>query len=193
MLERTELNDIKAWYQSYRASYLERDIADIARIAELDNFSKCHKLAALRAAQILNYSDISKELGMSVNSVKQYIRYLEISYQVFLLQPYFLGLEKRLTKTPKLYFYDTGILRSFTNSFETFNDFLYENFIISELKKICAYHFSNDQLYFIKAHSGMEIDCIMEKPPAISLQWKLNHLKRFGHRISGIFIHFRKL
>lgn len=162
MLERTDPEDIRIWYQSYRAAYLERDIADIARISELDNFSRCHKLAAARAAQVLNYSDISKELAMSVNSVKQYIHYLEISFQTFLMQPFFSNIEKRLTKTPKLYFYDTGILRSLINNFESTTGSLYENFVVSELNRLLSYHHPTLKLYFLKAHSGMEIDVIIE-------------------------------
>lgn len=73
-----------------------------------------------------------------------------------------MNIEKRLTKTPKLYFYDTGILRSFINNFETTNGYIYENFIISELQKLFSYHSLTDQLFFFRAHSGMEIDCIIE-------------------------------
>lgn len=97
------------WYPNYISTYVERDVRQIKTIANLTLFEKFLKLCAGRVGQLLNTTSISNDCGVSVNTVRSWISLLAASYIIHLLPPYFSNSSKRLIKSPKLYFYDTGI------------------------------------------------------------------------------------
>ena len=100
------------WYKSYVATYVERDVRQIKNVTDLSSFQQFMKLVAARVGQVLNLTALSNDTGMSVPTIKQWLNILEASYIIFLLQPFYNNLGKRLIKSPKLYFYDTGLLCS---------------------------------------------------------------------------------
>jgi len=103
--------DRRVWLHDYRRTYLERDPADLGRVSDLDQFALAQNLLAARTAQLLSYSEVARELGVAVNTVKRYVRFLEISYQIVLLQPLLATVTSRLVKSPKLYWTDPGLGR----------------------------------------------------------------------------------
>src|SRR3989338_7257561 len=102
--------DRRAWYGAYVQTYLERDIRTLYNIGELREFQRFMQLLASRTAQILNLSVFSRDLGVSVNTVKKWLSILEASRMIYLLSPYYQNFGKRVTKAPKVYFLDCGVV-----------------------------------------------------------------------------------
>lgn len=163
------------FYPSYVQTYVERDVRQIINISDLYRFQRFLKLASGRVGQMINYSSFSNELGIDVKTVKSWFGILEASFITFFLYPYFKNYNKRVVKTPKLYFYDTGLVCSLLG-IGNLNDVdyhwakgaLFENMILAEFKKIILNHSLNKQLYFWRDNNGNEVDCIIEN--AMKLQ-----------------------
>lgn len=102
--------DVRRYYQDYIATYVERDVRQMIQLKDLILFQKFLIILASRTGQILDYQSISNDVGVSVNSIKQWCSILSASFVSFELNPYFENIGKRLLKSPKIYFYDTGLL-----------------------------------------------------------------------------------
>ncbi len=158
------------WYSSYIETYLQKDVKLLGNIGDLRDFSKLILLLAARTSQQLNMSDLSKEIGISLSTVKRWISILEATYIVFLLPPFYNNLGKRITKTPKCYFYDTGLV-SYLTGIETKKMYdngpmagaIFENYIVSEIYKNIKNKNLTDQLYYFRTNHGDEIDLIVDK------------------------------
>ena len=98
------------FYRNYYSTYIERDVRGFAQIQNIDSFQKFMKLTAARTATEYNKAAVSVEVGVSAPTINSWLSVLKASYIVYTLPPYFANISKRLTKTPKLYFYDTGLL-----------------------------------------------------------------------------------
>jgi hypothetical protein len=161
--------DFSAWYGSYLQTYLERDIRTIYNVGMLREFQQFLRLLAGRCAQILNLSSLASDLGVSINTIKKWLSILEASRIVYILPPYYRSLGKRITKNPKIYFLDAGLV-SYLTGIKTkehlFNGplagALFENFIIQETVK----HFFNrgirPNLFYIRTHNNIEVDLLIE-------------------------------
>ena len=132
----------RLFYPSYVASYLERDVSGLITSANLQTFRRFLQLCAAFAGQLLNYSAIANATGVSVPTIQNWFSILEQSYLVFRLPPYFRNFGKRITKSPKLYFYDTGLLcylLGMESAADVFRYFqfgaLFENLIIADRVK----------------------------------------------------------
>jgi predicted AAA+ superfamily ATPase len=156
----------KKWLKDYEFTYLERDLTDLARISDLQPFRTLQRLAALRAACLLQYSELGRDAGISIDTTRRYLEYLRLSYQVFFLQPFHRNLTSSLVKTPKLYWVDVGILKSITGTTDT-TGAIYENMVISEIMKWVKIMQREVNLFFYRTRSGMEIDLILELPKGI--------------------------
>ncbi len=162
--------DPNDWYKGYIQTYVERDVRQIRNIADLSLFQKFIKLCAGRIGQLLNLNSLSDDCGVSLNTIKAWMFILEASYIVFCLQPHYKNFSKRLIKTPKLYFYDTGLAAHLLGiespamlEQHYLRGGLFESMILSDLIKH-RYNlgkFSN--LYFWRDKSGLEIDCLVER------------------------------
>ena len=97
------------WFDSYRQTYLERDLLTIKSIENLPDFNRLLSLMAFRTGGLLNLSDLSRESGLPFTTLRRYVNLLEVTYQVFLLTPYYANIGKRLVKTPKVFMNDTGM------------------------------------------------------------------------------------
>lgn len=134
--------DTYTFYSNYVTTYLERDVRNIINIKDLDTFQKFIRICATRIGSIWNSSEVSNEIGVSVNTVKSWLSVLQASYIIFMLQPFFTNTRKRLTKSPKLFFTDTG-LASFLLEIESESQIkrdkmrghLFENMIVAEALK----------------------------------------------------------
>lgn len=157
------------WYKSYIQTYIERDVRQILNVGDLNAFRVFLKVCAGRSGQVLNLSSIAGDIGISYQTVKKWLSVLEQSYIIHLLQPYHTNLNKRLLKSPKLYFYDTGLLCSLLmlNSAKDYEmhymkGSIFETYVISELLKSSLNSGINFGFYFLRDSNGYEIDCIAE-------------------------------
>lgn len=158
-----------SFYNTYLQTYIERDIRTLKNIGDLHVFSNFLGLCAGRTGQVLNLSALANDAGISVKTAKSWISLLEASYIIFLLEPYYRNFNKRLIKSPKLYFYDTGIIAALlriTNAGLLPSHYLYgamfENLIISELLKYQIHQGKRPAVYYWRESNGTEIDCILE-------------------------------
>lgn len=157
------------FYPSYVQTYLERDVRSLKNVGSLAQFNLFLKLCAGRVGQVLNVSALAAETGISVNTSKAWLSVLEASYIIYRLQPHFRSFNKRLVKSPKLYFTDTGLvchLLGIKNKEQVSTHYalgaLFENFVIMEFYKQRLNHGKGDGLYYWKDNKGMEIDLIVE-------------------------------
>lgn len=162
------------FYPSYIETYLERDVRSIKNIGNLALFRKFIQLCAGRIGQLLNLSSLGNELGVDHKTIRSWLSVLETSFIVFLLQPYYRNWNKRLTKQPKLYFYDTGLLCSLLNlrqssdlALHHLRGNIYENYVIAEHLKGQFHAGRKPRAYFWRDHSGHEIDLIIEEGSGI--------------------------
>ncbi len=158
------------WYANYIQTYVERDVRTLKNINDLGTFQIFLKMCAARCGQIIDLTSIGNDCGISHNTVKEWINILEASFIIFLLRPHYKNFNKRLIKSPKIYFYDTGLLCYLLN-IESSNQLnthylrggIFESFAISEIIKIINNKRINASVYFWRDLNGHEIDCIIEK------------------------------
>jgi hypothetical protein len=155
------------WLKDYEYTYLERDLADLARLDDLTPFRKFQKLSALRSASLLNYSELARDASVSIDTARRYLEYLRISYQVILLQPYYRNLTSSVVKTPKLYWLDIGLLRQLCGFKGEVSGQIYETMVVGELVKWVKTMQKNTDIYFYRTRSGLELDIILQTSQGI--------------------------
>lgn len=155
------------FYPSYIQTYVERDVRLMKNIGDINAFIQFTRLCAGRIGQLLNYASLASDAGISPNTAKSWLSILESSYILYRLQPYHHNFNKRLVKSPKLYFYDTGVACSLLGIHEEdqvhlhyLRGSLFENLIINEFIKRNFNRGENRQPYFWQDNHGKEIDCL---------------------------------
>ena len=161
-LEPLDDEDRLTWLRDFRRAYLERDLSDLGRVSDLDQFALGQNLLAARTGHLLSLSEVSRELGVAVNTVKRYLRFLEISYQVFLLRPLLPKIEARLVKSPKLYWTDPGLARLLSERSGSGNGALFETSVLCELLRWRSWQRVPPDLHFHGSHGGGEVDFILQ-------------------------------
>jgi len=163
------------WFSNYVATYVERDIRNVLAIQDLNRFQRFLRLCAARSAQLLNLSSLANECDISSVTAKQWLSVLEATYVVKIIYPYFNNFGKRLVKTPKLYFIDTGLMAWLLGIKEVnqldihpSRGHLFENWVVTELLKETYNQGHPIDLYFWRDHSGFEMDIIRDT--ALGLQ-----------------------
>lgn len=158
------------WYPNYVQTYIERDVRQMKNIQDLAVFQKFLKMCASRTGQLLNLSGLAADCGVTHNTARAWISLLQSSFIIFLLQPFHNNIGKRLVKTPKLYFFDTGLVCSLLGieekkqlSTHYLKGGIFESFVISELIKARYNQGKIPNLYFWRDKTGHEIDCIIEE------------------------------
>lgn len=164
-LEKEE--DKKMWLKDYQYTYLERDLAYLARLEYLEPFRKFQKILALRSGNILNYSDLARDSGISVDTARRYFEYLRISYQTIFLQPYYRNITSSVIKTPKIYLTDVGIMRSLSGIYETVTGQIYETMVVTEIYKWINTMKLDCTVYYYRTRSGLEVDLLIETEKGI--------------------------
>lgn len=155
--------------ESYVRTYVERDVRDIQQIVSLLEFQKFMRLCAARIGQLLDLSDLSRDAGISLPTVKSWLSVLEASYVIFFVQPHHANFNKRLVKMPKLYFYDTSLacyLLRLTTADDVYDHYLrgglFESMILSDFLKKRYHHGLPPNVYFWRDKLGVEVDCVLE-------------------------------
>lgn len=162
------------WFASYVATYVERDVRQILRVQDLSTFQRFLRLCAGRVGQLLNLSALGEEAGINHATARAWLSLLEASYLVFLLPPYHRNFGKRLVKTPKLYFVDTGLvawllgLRTVDQlALHPMRGALFENFVVGEFLKARYNAGQPADLYFWRDNNGLEADLLFETGPRL--------------------------
>ncbi len=161
--------DPSEWYANYLRTYIERDVRLMKNIHDLGTFQIFLKMCASRTGQLLDLTSIGNDCGISHNTVRAWINILEVSYIIFLLRPHYKNFNKRLVKSPKLYFYDPGLLCYLLNieapeqlKTHYLRGGIFESFAISDIVKNQMNQNKNPSVYFWRDQYGHEIDCIIE-------------------------------
>lgn len=162
-------------YPNYVKTYIERDVRDFLAIKNLDAFQRFVRLCAARIGSVFNASELSNELGVAVNTINSWLSVLQASYIVFMLPPFFTNTRKRLTKSPKIYFTDTGLAASLldidsprTMNRDKMRGHLFENMVIVNFLKNRYNEGVNGGLYFYRDSNGNEVDLLVKKGSAYS-------------------------
>ena len=162
--------DPNLWHDSYLATYLERDVRSMAQVGDLLQFQLFVRALAARSGQLLNLSGLAGELGIALGTAKRWLSILEASYQVFTLRPYHANLNKRLVKTPKVYFTDTGMLCHLVGLRDASHaaagpmaGTILETAVIGELLKGALHHGETARLHFWRTATGVEVDVLAEE------------------------------
>jgi uncharacterized protein len=151
------------WLKDYRKTYLERDVRDLAAFRDLEPFVTAQQALAQRTGGILNASDAARVTGVAPNTLRRFIRYLEMSFQVRLLPPYFRNAEKRLAKAPKLHFLDPGMLRAITGRRKgLLTGAEFESAVVAEMIKQVETAGLNASFMHLRTHDGREVDLLIE-------------------------------
>jgi len=161
--------DIRLWHASYIQTYLERDVRAVRQVGDLTLFQSFLRALAARCGQLLNLSELARDLGLSVNTAKAWLSVLEATYQVIVLRPYFANIGKRLVKSPKVYFTDTGTLAALVGlktvehaSAGPMGGLIFETAVVTEIFKTLLHRGQEPQMYFWRTASGVEVDVVVD-------------------------------
>lgn len=163
-----QIRDRHLFYRSYIQTYLERDVRDLLQVGDLETFRRFLKAAAARTGQMLNYSDLARDCGVSVNTARHWMSILVASFQVHLLQPWHSNINRRLCKTPKLYFLDTGLCAYLTEwssprtlEAGAMSGAIFETHVFTELLKGWWNRIEEPRFYYFRDKDGREIDLLI--------------------------------
>ncbi len=164
-----KFTDRNVFYSSYLQTYIERDVSELVAVTDKLVFQDFIRAAACRAGQMLNVHDIAQDVGVSDDTAKRWLQVLEKSDIIFYLRPYSNNLLKRTVKTPKLYFFDTGLVAYLTRYSSpeilqngAINGAILENYVVAEILK--TYHNAGQEclLWYYRDKSSNEIDLVLE-------------------------------
>lgn len=161
--------DANVYYKNYLQTYLERDVRSIANIKNTSAFNRFLTLLAGRVGQLVNLNTLSGEVGVSHTTLAGWLDVLEASFIVFRLQPYYANIGKRLVKTPKLYFTETGLAACLLGlkteeqvSRDPLRGNLFENLVVSDILKRNLNRDAEGELYFFRTNDGIEVDLLRQ-------------------------------
>jgi uncharacterized protein len=161
--------NMSLWHASYIHTYLERDVRGLRQIGDLTQFQSFLRVLAARSGQLLNLTDVSRDIGLTVNTAKAWLSVLEATYQVMVLRPYFANTGKRLVKTPKVYFTDTGTLCYLAGLKDPDHaasgpmaGAIFETAVLMEVVKAMLARGEDPQVYFWRTSTGTEVDLVVE-------------------------------
>lgn len=158
------------WYASYLTTYLERDVRNVLNVGNLRDFDRFLRAVAIRTGQVLSYSDLARDVGISINTAKKWVSVLQASGQIYLLEPYYKNITKRLVKSPKIYMCNTGLaafLLGFYNWDAIYRNLMlgafWDTYIVMEVVKHFYAMGKSVPLWFWRTSTGKEIDLLIEK------------------------------
>jgi hypothetical protein len=161
--------EARLWQSSYIQTYLERDVRNLRNLGDLTQFQVFMRALAARSAQILNLSELARDVGVAVNTAKDWISILEASFQIFILRPYYANIGKRLIKSPKVFFVDTGLLcflvglRDIEHAASgQMGAAIFENRVIADIFKSYLHRGEEPFLYYWRTAAGSEVDLVIE-------------------------------
>ena len=161
--------DAALWHASYVQTYLERDVRMLRQIGDLTQYQNFLRVLAARSAQLLSLTDVARDLGVAVNTIKAWLSVLEATYQVIVLRPYFANVGKRLVKTPKVYFTDVGTLCYLAGLRDPehaaagpMGGAILETAVLSELVRTLTHRGMDPQVHFWRTRAGTEVDFVID-------------------------------
>ncbi|OQB27329.1 MAG: hypothetical protein BWY10_01469 [Chloroflexi bacterium ADurb.Bin180] len=161
--------EARLWQASYVQTYLERDVRNLRNVGDLSQFQAFLRALAARCAQLLNLSGLARDVGVSVNTARDWLSILEASFQVLVLRPYYANLSKRLVKTPKVYFTDSGLLCYLVGLRDPEHaaagpmaGAILENLVVAEVWKALWHRGEQPALHFWRTAIGSEVDLLVE-------------------------------
>lgn len=161
--------DISLWHSSYVQTYLERDVRSLRQIGDLISFQSFLRALAARTGQLLNLTDVARDLGIAVNTAKAWLSVLEATFQIIVLRPYHANVGKRLVKTPKVYFTDTGMLCYLTGLKDPdhaaagpLGGPIFETAVLLQIVKAFVNRGEEPQIHFWRTSAGAEVDLVVE-------------------------------
>lgn len=164
------------FFTNYVSSYIEKDIHDLLKVKNLLKFETFLKMIAARCGSEFNAAAVSKEVGVSATTISEWLSILSASYIVYSVKPYYANINKRLTKMPKIYFYDTGLLSYLLGIEDSsqikgspFKVMLFENLAMGELMKKRLNKGLKPEITFYKEHSGKEVDALVPSSQGLQL------------------------
>lgn len=164
------VDEVKLLYQNYHQTYIEKDIRDLKQIGSVLDFDLVWKIAHRRSGQMLNYSNISKETGISFNTVKKYIAILKASFNIVLLHPFIHNIERRLVKSPKIFSQDLGFFNHCLGVYSreiliasSLIGRIFETLMIMEFFKQERTFIMDAEPYFFRTSAGAEVDLVVKK------------------------------
>jgi hypothetical protein len=185
--------DAGRWHASFVQTYLERDVRSLRQVGDLSLFQSFLRALAARSGQLLNLADISRDLGVALNTAKAWLSVLEATYQVVVVRPYFANVSKRLVKTPKVYFTDTGVLCYLMSLGDAAHaaagpmaGAIAETAVLGELIKDQLNQGREARIHFWRTSTGSEVDFLVESAGSlIPVEVKASSTPRAG-MASGI-------
>lgn len=193
-----KFTDRDVFYSSYLQTYIDRDVKEQVQLADPLLFRDFVRAAACRAGQMLNVHDIAQDVGVSDDTVKRWLQVLEKSDVIFYLRPYSNNLLKRTVKTPKMYFFDTGLVAYLTRYSSpeilangAINGAILENYVVSELLK--SYHNNAKEclLWYYRDSNSNEIDMVIESDGMLH-PLEIKRSVNPGNELIGAFTHLDK-
>ena len=180
--------DASLWHASYIQTYLERDVRTLRQVGDLTQYQNFLRVLAARSAQLVNLTDVARDLGVAVNTIKAWLSVLEATYQVIVLRPYFANVGKRLVKTPKVYFTDVGTLCYLAGLKDPahaasgpMGGAIMETAVLSEIVKTLTHRGIDPQVYFWRTLAGTEVDFLVEAAAGIvAIEVKLSATPRLA-------------
>ncbi len=152
------------WLREYCRTYLQRDVADLGRVADLDDFLRLQRVAARRTAGLVNFADLARDADMAPLTAKRYLRYLELSYQAFLLPAFRRPGLARLAKAPRLHWLDLGVQRVLAGQRDGLTGEQLETAVVAEVRKTFATARIDAELAHLRTHDGREVDLLVRTP-----------------------------
>ena len=194
--------DVSLWYSGYVQTYLERDVRMLRQVGDLVQYQNFLRVLAARSAQLLSLTDIARDLGVAVNTVKAWLSVLEATHQVMVLRPYFANVGKRLVKTPKVYFTDVGTLCHLAGLKDPehaasgpMGGAILETAVLSEIVKTLTHRGLDPRVYYWRTMVGTEVDFVVETArKLVPIEVKLsatprpamaNSIRRFQSDLAG--------
>ncbi|RJQ82148.1 MAG: ATP-binding protein [Desulfobacteraceae bacterium] len=160
----------EVWLPDYIQTYIERDVRSLSNIGDLNLFGRFLALCAGRAAQLLNFSSLAADCGISVDTARRWLSVLNTSFILFLLPPHHRNFNKRVIKSPKLYFYDSGLLCHLLGIRQAgqipthpLRGPIFENHVVAEIAKTYLHHRRTPPLFFWRDRTGHEVDLVIEE------------------------------
>lgn len=168
--------DRRNWLEDYFATYLQRDLSDLARLNDLEPFVRAQQAIALKTSKTINYSELGRLAGVTSPTAKKFMRYLEISYQVLQLPAFYRNPEKRLSKQPKIVFLDPGVRRGILRKRGMIDGLEWESAVISEIFKQIKTAFLPISFYHLRTLDGKEVDLLLEcEDGFVAVECKMAH------------------
>jgi len=187
------------FFNGYMQTYIERDVRALINLKDLRSFQQFFTLLAGRIGQVVNYTSLSNDVGVSSTTIKNWISVLKASFVIFELPPFFENIRKRVVKSPKIYFNDVGLAayllgieRADQVSRDPLRGGLYENLLILEVLKSCLNYGKRPELFFYRDTHGNEVDLIIKAARNL-IPFEIKSAATFTPEFLKGIEHFRKI